>query len=172
MQEKECYENYPLWIPALSLSVMIAIYSLGAYILLRFGILWAILYIGYCVCIEIWVLKGSCVNCYYYGKVCGLGKGKLCAKLFKKGDLQKFVEAEVSWIKILPDFLTIIIPIVCGIIYIIKIYFSLLLLIILIIQFCLYFIGTALIRGNLTCKHCKQRELGCPAAKIFMKEDE
>ena len=34
--------------------------------------------------------KLLCTNCYYYDKWCGLGWGKLTAKMFKKGDIEKF----------------------------------------------------------------------------------
>jgi len=162
------YDNYPIWIPILSFIFMIIIYALGAYILSGFGILWVILYLIYCIIIEALVLKRSCVNCYYYGKVCGLGKGKICAKIFKRGDPQKFREKEVSFKEILPDFLTLIFPLIGGIILLI-INFTVLLLLFLIIFISLYLSGNALIRGSLACKYCKQGELGCPALKAFQK---
>jgi hypothetical protein len=31
-------------------------------------------------------------------------------------------------------------------------------------------VGNGFIRGKLTCRYCKQRELGCPAEKLFSKE--
>ena len=31
-------------------------------------------------------------------------------------------------------------------------------------------LGNAIVRGSLACKHCMQRELGCPAEKLFSKE--
>jgi F0F1-type ATP synthase membrane subunit c/vacuolar-type H+-ATPase subunit K len=31
-------------------------------------------------------------------------------------------------------------------------------------------IGNGYIRGNLTCKYCKQREIGCPAEQLFSKK--
>jgi hypothetical protein len=34
--------------------------------------------------------KLVCTNCYYYGKWCGLGWGKLAALFFKEGDMEKF----------------------------------------------------------------------------------
>ncbi|MFX1296976.1 MAG: hypothetical protein ACFFD2_19245 [Promethearchaeota archaeon] len=171
MEKQEIYDKYPIRIPILSLSLTISIYSIGTYILAGFGILWAIIYVIYCLLIEIWILKGSCVNCYYYKKTCGLGRGKLCAKLFKKGDPRKFIEAEISWKIILPDFLTLIVPgIGASILLIFN--FNLLLLIMLIILILLFFFGNAMIRGKLTCNHCRQRELGCPAAKLFMNKEE
>ena len=34
--------------------------------------------------------KLVCTNCYYYGKWCHTGWGKLSALLFKQGDMEKF----------------------------------------------------------------------------------
>jgi hypothetical protein len=34
----------------------------------------------------------------------------------------------------------------------------------------LYFGGNAVRRGSFACKYCKQREIGCPTEKVFMKE--
>ena len=169
MEETKSYENFPIWIALLSNLVAISIYTIGAYILAGFGILFSILYLLYCLWIEISVLRGSCVDCYYYGKICGLGKGKLCSLLFKKGDPKKFVEKEVSVSKILPDFMVFIIPIVGGIILLVR-NFTLFLLVMLAILVILSFGGNAVIRGSFVCKHCKQREIGCPAEKVFRKE--
>ena len=110
------------------------------------------------------------IHCYYYGKVCAFGRGKICSWFFKKGDLQKFADKEISWVHILPDFLVVIIPLVGGIVLLV-ISFNWLILVLIIVQFLVFFIGAAIIRGQLACKHCKQRELGCPAAKAFFKEE-
>lgn len=37
--------------------------------------------------------KLVCTNCYYYGKLCHTGWGKLAALIFKKGDISKFKES-------------------------------------------------------------------------------
>lgn len=168
MGETECYENFPMRIVLLSNLVAVSIYAIGAYILARFGVLASILYLLYCLWMEIGVLKGSCVYCYYYGKVCGLGKGKLCSLLFKKGDSKKFVEREVSLLKMLPDFLVFIFPTVGGIILLVK-DFAWFLAAMLAILVTLSFGGTAVTRGSFTCKYCKQRRIGCPAEKAFRK---
>jgi hypothetical protein len=34
-----------------------------------------------------------CVNCYYYGRRCGTGWGKLAALFFKQGEMEKFSES-------------------------------------------------------------------------------
>ena len=169
MKETETYENFPIWIPLLSNIVGISIYAIGAYILAGFGILFSIMYLIYCLWIEITILAGSCVNCYYYGKICGLGKGKLCALLFKEGDPKKFLEKEISWSKMLPDFMVFVFPIVGGIILLVR-DFNWLLAGIMAVFVILFFFGNAVIRGSFACKYCRQRELGCPAEQLFGKE--
>lgn len=169
MKETITYEKFPLGIVLLFNLVAISIYAIGAYILAGFGIIFSVLYLLYCIWIEIGILRGSCVNCYYYGKVCGLGRGKLCSFLFKKGNPEKFVEMELSWFKMLPDFMVITFPIIGGIILLLK-DFNWLIVAILAILFILYFGGNAIIRGSFACKYCKQREIGCPAEKMFGKE--
>ncbi|MDD1779500.1 MAG: hypothetical protein LUQ65_15160 [Candidatus Helarchaeota archaeon] len=173
MKEVACYENFPKWIVIMTVSYTVITYVIGAYILagLPLGLIWSILYIAYVILMEILLLKKSCVNCYYYGRICGFGRGKLCALLFKQGDPQKFAAREVTWRDILPDFLTIIVPVVGGIILLI-LNFSVFPLILVIILVLLFLLGNPIIRGSFTCKYCKQRELGCPANKLFEKGKE
>jgi hypothetical protein len=95
-----------------------------------------------------------------------MGRSVLCALLFKKGDPRKFVEREVSWKHMLPDFLVFVFPLLGGIVLLIR-DFSWLVLFLLVVLFILSFPGSAFIRGSLTYKYCKQREIGCPAEKLF-----
>jgi hypothetical protein len=167
---KKIYENFPAWIPSVSCALNLSIYALGFYILLQLGILFAVFYMLFCVWVESRILKESCTNCYYYGKTCGLGRGKLCALIFKKGSSEKFAEREISWKDIIPDFLVFVFPLVGGIIYLIK-DFTLLILVLLAVLTILSLGGNALLRGALVCKYCKQRELGCPAERLFSSRD-
>jgi hypothetical protein len=75
----------------------------------------------------------------------------------------------MSWKDVIPDLLVSIIPILIGIVLLI-IEFDFKLLFAAIILIALTTIGNAFVRGNLTCRYCKQRELGCPAEKLFSKE--
>ena len=170
MEPTKTSEKFPVWIVLLSNLVAISIYAIGAYILAGFGIIFAVLYLLYCLWIELKVLIGSCVDCYYYGKVCGFGRGKLCSILFKKGDPQRVVEKEFSWSSILPDFMVFIFPVIGGIILLVM-GFSWLLVAMLATVAVLYLGGNAVIRGTFACKYCKQREIGCPAEKLFRKEE-
>jgi hypothetical protein len=164
--ETSTYENFPAQIVLLSNTVALVIYALGAYILGRAGIFFVLLYLLYCLWVESNVLRKSCVHCYYYGKICAFGKGKLCSWLLRKGDPQRFIEREVSWREIVPDMMVLIFPLIGGIVLLIK-DFSWLLMVLLALVVVLSFGGNAIVRGSFACKHCKQRELGCPAQQLF-----
>jgi hypothetical protein len=166
MQEKESFESFPLWIVILCGSITISIYALGAYVLAGFGILAVILYVLYCLGVEWMVLRRSCVDCYYYGKRCGLGRGRLCSVLLKKGDPRRFVDRHVSWADMLPDFLVAILPIAGGVVLSIRdfVWLRVAALALLVV---LSFAGNAVSRGVLACRYCKQRDIGCPAANLF-----
>jgi hypothetical protein len=169
MKDFFAYERFPMSIVLLSNALTIAIYAIGLYMLAQCGIWWAALYLLYCGWMEIRLLRFSCVNCYYYDNVCAFGKGKLCARLFKQGDPQKFAEKECRWLDLLPDFLVMIFPLIGGIVLLIT-DFSWIILVLLIVLLGLSSAGNAFIRGSYACKYCKQKELGCPAEKLFNKK--
>lgn len=169
MNQLKTYENFPIWIPIIAIFVSIVSYIIGAIILMGFGIIIVILYIIYCFGVEILVVLRSCKNCYHYNRVCGLGKGKIASLVTKKGDPKKFTEKEVTFKDIVPDFLVSIFPLVGGIILSI-IDFSLIRIGLIVILLMFSFGGTAVIRGSLACKYCRQREIGCPAEILFSKK--
>lgn len=162
--KKGCYENYPLWMVILTNIHPISIYILGAFILSGLGIIFTILYLLFCLCMEIRLLK-SCVNCHYYGKTCAFGKGRLSALLFKRGDPDLFYQEDITWYAVLPDFLVLLFPLAGGIILIIS-SFNWITLLLIISILILSLAGNAFIR-SLTCKYCRQRELGCSAFELF-----
>lgn len=168
--EVHCYENYPGWIVLLSNLVSLSIYFIGAYILSGLGLFFSLLYILYCLLMEIRLLKDGCVNCYYYGKNCGFGKGRLSALFFKQGDISKFTQRKMDWKDMIPDLMVSVFPLVGGIILLI-IDFSWIILALMIVLVMLSMAGNAFIRGSLTCSGCKQRELGCPAEKLFNEKE-
>jgi hypothetical protein len=168
MKEK-CYENYPVGFVAVANLLQMAIYVIGAVIIAKLGGVWLGFYILYILLLEIRLLRHSCVNCYYYGKYCAFGQGKLCSLFFKKGNPKNFLKRNITWKDIVPDFLVSIIPIVVGIVLMI-IRFNWYMLILVLLLCLLTSAGNALVRGLIACKYCKQRELGCPAEKLFNKE--
>ena len=168
MEKLESYENFPLWIPFIAIIISITGYILGAFILSGFGCLIVILYLIYCISIELLVIFRSCRDCYYYGKICGLGKGKIAPLFTKKGKSGRFIEKKISWYDLIPDFFVVVIPIIGGIILLFY-DFSFVLLGLIILLVIIFFGGTGFIRGSFACKYCKQKELGCPAQNIFNK---
>jgi hypothetical protein len=165
----ECHENYPAGIILLTNLHTLAIYAIGAYVLLGYGICAVTLYTLFILWTEISLLRHGCVNCYYYGKNCGFGRGRISALFFKRGDPRKFVEKKLTWRDILPAFLTFLIPLLGGIL-LLAIEFDLLLLGLLIVLLILGTAGNAVTRGKYACRYCKQLGLGCPAAEMFAKK--
>ena len=170
MDESPCYESFPLGVVVLTNLLSLAVYALGAWILAGWGIWVAIPYLLYCLLMEVTVMRRSCVKCYYYGKVCAFGKGKLCSLFFKPGDPQEFAERQISWVEIIPDFLVFIIPVVGGIALLIR-DFSWVVLAMVAGLLLLSLGGNAFVRGTFACRYCKQKESGCPAAELFGQED-
>jgi len=163
----QCYENYPLWMVILANTLSISIYIIGAFILYGLGIIFSALYLVFCLFMEIRLLK-NCSNCYYYGKSCAFGKGRLSPHIFEKGDPDLFYQEDVSWYAVLPDFLVFLFPMVGGII-LLFIEFNWITLLLIIVILILSLAGNAMIR-SLTCRNCQQRELGCSAAELFEGE--
>jgi hypothetical protein len=165
----KCYEQYPLWIVFLSNFVSVAIYAIGGYIIYQLGLAFLVAYLLYVLFLEVRLMKKSCTNCYYYGKVCAFGKGRLSAIFFEKGnDAKRFAQNQMTWKDILPSFLVSIIPLLVGIALLI-INFNLLILALVILLVLLTSAGNGFVRGSLACKYCKQREIGCPAEQLFKK---
>jgi hypothetical protein len=168
MDQQKCFDNYPAWVVVVSNFVSISIYVLGGFIIYQLGLLWLALYISYILFLEYKLIKGHCVNCYYFGKTCAFGKGRLSSLFFKKGKPAKFNQTKMTWKDIVPDFLVSAIPVFVGVVSLMS-HFNILVLAAIILIFLLTFSGNSLVRSRLACKFCKQRELGCPAQKLFDK---
>lgn len=170
MQEPGCKENYPLAIVAVSALLTLMIYGIGVYILSRFGIIWALGYVLFVLILEFRLIGGHCVDCYYYGKTCAFGKGRISALFYKKGNPEKFTGMTLTWKDIVPDFLSFMIPVLAGILLLIQA-FSLAVLVLIIALLFLGFAGNAFVRSRLACRFCKQRVIGCPAEQLFGKQE-
>jgi hypothetical protein len=169
VMESTTYESYPAWMVAISAAVALAIYVAGAAILRGFGLWLAALSVVYAVWVELKVLRGSCIHCAYYGRVCGLGRGKLCALFFARGDPEWFSRRPISWKAMLPDLMVTVFPLVGGVILLVR-DFSWVILGLMLVLILLSTVGNGMVRGSLACKHCRQRELGCPAEQLFSRE--
>jgi hypothetical protein len=169
MAQPKTFENYPCRIIIISNLVSIAIYLIGSFIIYQLGIIWLLAYLLFVIFLEIRVMKKSCVNCYYYGKYCAFGKGKVSALFFKRGDPGKFSKRDITWKDIVPDFMVSIIPLIAGIVLLI-LHFNWLMLSLIVVLAILASAGTGFVRSSLACRFCKQKELGCPAEKLFNKK--
>jgi Na+-transporting methylmalonyl-CoA/oxaloacetate decarboxylase gamma subunit len=85
---------------------------------------------------------------------------------FPKGTPEQFKKQTITWKNIVPDFLVFIIPLLVGLALLIH-DFSWILLVLIIILFFLGFMGNAVVRSQLACRYCRQREIGCPAQRLF-----
>jgi hypothetical protein len=169
MEMIKTHVNFPLRIVFLSNLVSLLIYLSGFIITLSLSRIAAILYCVFILALEYRLVSSHCVNCFYWGKTCGFGKGRLSALFFKRGDPSKFCENSFEWKDMIPDLLVTLIPLLIAIILMI-IKFNLILLFATIILIALTTVGNGFVRGNLTCRYCKQREIGCPAEKLFNKK--
>lgn len=165
---KGCFESYPVKTVLVSNLFTFALYGIGAYIMFRAGVIWLALYLVFIAWQEISILRKSCRDCYYYGKVCAFGKGKIACLVVKKGKPEDFGKRQATWKSLVPDLLVALIPVTIAIILMI-IDFSWVLTGLLISILLLASIGNAYVRGNLSCKYCAQRKLGCPAERLFDK---
>jgi hypothetical protein len=169
MQESYCHEKYPYTIVVASNLVSLLIYGIGAFILYQFGLIWVIGYALFILLMEFRLLSGHCVDCYYYGRTCAFGKGYLSSLFFPRGQPGRFNQKKLTWKDIVPDFLVFIIPVLAGIQLLIQ-GFTWTILILIVALVLLGFLGNALVRGQMACKYCKQREIGCPASQLFDKQ--
>ena len=166
MHGSQAYENYPAWMVLGSNLLSISMYLIGAAILYQIGLIWLVLYVLFILLLELRLMKGHCVDCYYYGRTCAFGKGRLSCMFFPKGTPEQFKKQTITWKDIVPDFLVFIIPLLVGIALLIH-DFSWILLVLIIILFFLGFMGNAVVRSQLACRYCRQREIGCPAQRLF-----
>ncbi|OPY36772.1 MAG: hypothetical protein A4E34_00171 [Methanoregula sp. PtaU1.Bin006] len=170
METPACKENYPLWIVFVSNLVPLILYGIGVYLFLQLSIWWVVAYLLFILLLEFRLVSGHCTDCYYYGKTCAFGRGRLSARLFPKGSPERFTAMEITWKDILPDFLVFIVPVLAGTWLIVR-EFSWTTLILVIALLMLGFAGNALVRGLLACRYCRQRETGCPAERLFRKQE-
>jgi hypothetical protein len=168
MQEPCFLENYPIPVVIVSNLLTLLIYVIGVYIIFRLSILLVICYVIFILTLEFRLLGSHCVNCYYFGRTCAFGKGRLSSLLFRKGSMERFNEKPITWRDIVPDFIVFFIPMIAGVILLVQ-EFSWTVFILVLILFLLGFPGNALVRGRLACRYCMQRSIGCPAEQLFDK---
>ncbi len=159
---KEGFENYPIGCVIRQNIFFLAYFGIGLIGMLPLQILGfpiiSALYALFLILMLLFVLrKHLCTHCYYYGKLCSTGWGKLSALMFKKksGNYQLGVKlAGITWI------LATTIPIV-GIILALFLDYSSSNLIFLILFILLSPVN--FISHKKACEKCKMRFI-CPAS--------
>jgi len=168
MDTNKRHENYPNWIVLLSNLVSLGIVALGFLIFLRIHLLFALGYILYFLFLEYRLIRHHCTDCYYFGRTCAFGHGRISAVFFKQGNAAKFCNHSMTWKDIILDILISLLPVLAGIILMV-IEFDYFILAATIGIILLTTFGNSFIRGRLACRYCKQRDLGCPAEALFNK---
>lgn len=163
------FEEYPITIEIgqnLFFLIYFGIGFIGLLPLKIFGIsLISLLYMIFLVIMLLFVLrKNLCTNCYYYGKRCSTGWGKLSSLMFKEksGNYKLGIKlAGITW------GLATLIPIV-GIIISLILKFTMHRLVLLGLFILLTPLNFILHKNS--CKRCKMRDI-CPASMLKEKEE-
>lgn len=165
MGSESRFENYPARLVVTANLFSFATYALGALVFLGFGWPFVVLFLAFCAFLEFRVLSASCRGCYYFGKTCFSGKGRLAAKLFERSP-DSLASKKITKLAILPDFMVTLLPVFGGI-YLLIGRFDWVIVGAVAGLVLLATAGNSYVRGALACKHCKQRDLGCPALRLF-----
>jgi hypothetical protein len=95
-----CYDDFPTSLVAVNVVEALAALAVGVMIIGQFGS-WALLaYLLVGLVAVLLSLAFGCTRCYYYGRVCAMGLGKICRVMFKKRDEEEFgksLSQTISW---------------------------------------------------------------------------
>lgn len=163
------YENYPLWIVLVYNLILFITYAVGIYLTYLIHFYLMIAFILLILYEEASVYREGCKNCYYYGKTCGTGRGRLVKLFCKKGSPKKFCEKKVTWKDFVIPMIPSIVIIASGIYLMIKDFSWLLLL--FTAWPVIVFVSNQWIYGELLCPNCKQCAKCCPVAEYFHEQE-
>jgi hypothetical protein len=164
---KEGYEEYPVSKAIVGNILMLVWMGLGFWGIQFISPLLAWIFLSTGLLMVFIVLrKLVCTSCYYYGKRCAIGWGKLAAMMFKKGDVSTFPEN--PGIKIAPATygLLSLIPLIFIVIAMIQGVTALKITVLVLL------VGISAYSGGIgrkgACMHCKMRLIcpGCAVKKI------
>ena len=162
----KCYESYPWWNVLIDNLVSYSTAVVGLYLLYLIHPVLAILFFLYILYVERSIYKEGCIHCYYYGKVCHSGKGKLAKIFFKQGSGKGFTERTVGWKDFLPQMLGSFATIIAGA-YLLFQQFSWGILALTLWPLISWFACNPIVFGKLACPHCKQGAICCPVYEMF-----
>ncbi len=152
------YENFPLWIVMVRNTLNILLLGMGALILAAFGTWAGISYLIISVLAIVWSIRFRCKYCYYFGKTCASGYGRIASLLFKKGRTKDFPKYEKYGV---PLFVITFLPFLgLGVLFIGV--FSLKLIGLLLFYASLIIFLAKVFYRKFGCDHCKQNS-DCPS---------
>lgn len=155
-------EAYPSRILCLSLGQFVLSNALGALIIWRIHALLGASYLVLCAASLVVGLKYRCRFCWYFGRRCYAGLGRLAKLMFQPGEPQEFRRPENLVPAAIFSFTVLLLPLM--VILVISVTgFSWLNLGLLLSYALIAVVPGFMLRKNLFCDHCKQAELGCPA---------
>lgn len=164
---EEGLEAYPKGPMILGNLIMLFWFVLGAIACWYFyPILGWIYIIAAIILVYVVLRKFVCPNCYYYDKWCGLGWGKLSAKMFKKGKIEDFQDSIGLKLALATYGLLMIIPMILLVVSIIQV-FSWYKIIVLVLLLLVSFYSAGIGR-KYSCSKCKMN-LICPGSAAKQK---
>jgi hypothetical protein len=141
---------------------------LGAIILFRLAKLLPVVYFAFLFWMEYKILKYSCVQCYYCGKTCGMGKDRLAHWLFGKGRLSEAERRMTTWRDWVMEVMAFVIPMAAGIVQLVR-HFTWPMEILVLSFATLFAASNLFLYGGIVCRHRSRRY--CRAAGRDGAED-
>lgn len=160
-------ENYPIKIVCISATFTIFSYLLGTIVIYVLHPILGFIFLLLAVSTIIISMKLRCTHCYYLGKYCNFGLGKLTAILFKEGESEEFRNTRKVVPTAMLSFGTMLLPVITGI-GLIVIDFSLINIGLLLVYILFGIMPNFFVRGNF-CEKCMQGHLGCPSYEQMIK---
>jgi len=158
------YEEFSKFIIILGNILMLLWITLGTIACWFLSPLIALFYLLFALIMIFVVLrKMVCANCYYHGKWCAMGWGKLSAIFFRKGDIDKFGSG--IGIKLAPvtyGLLTLI-PLILIVISLVRGFLIFKVILLILLLFISFYSGS--INRKKTCAKCKMRII-CPGSAV------
>ncbi|MEW6103318.1 MAG: hypothetical protein AB1630_05805 [bacterium] len=159
--QNQYYENYPATIIILRNIFEIVIWGIGVLLLVKFGKWVVISYLIYSALMVAWIMRFRCKYCYYYGKTCTIGYGKVASMFFDRGDNEEFPK-KIKYI--IPAILTWILPVIGGVFLLIR-NFSVIILILVVVFIVFRFVLSERVLVKYGCQFCYQNH-DCPAYQL------
>ncbi len=153
-----CYDSYPGHLLVVNVLQGLGALAIGVIVVAQFG-LWAVLgYVLVGVLALTLALAFGCTRCHYYGRLCGMGLGKMAALVLKKRDEAQFGESlwqRMSWILV---GVVLLLPIGAGLILLREAFTSYRLM--SLVAFLTLLAAIVLTHSRLVCNHCWEAKEG------------